>query len=238
MEDDFNQLTLFDVQAEYARTDQPLSNQQVYERLADKLGLSEETMTRTVAYGQAGSRANPFKRRVRWYQQELKAKGILEHHDIKGMWRMTGNARTELRENLGRVSVVGFSTELGVAIYGLCSPVFKTLDMPITLCLTSPPYLLRQARAYGNPANEQRYIDFICESLEPVVANLRRGGSICLNITNDSFLPRSPARSLYRERLVLALNERLGLWKMDELVWRNPNKPTGPVQWASKIAST
>src|SRR3546814_433199 len=46
-------------------------------------------------------------------------------------------------------------------------------------------------------------------------------------------MPNSPARSLYRERLILALHDRFGLHKMDELIWEAPKAP-GPVQWASK----
>jgi hypothetical protein len=46
-------------------------------------------------------------------------------------------------------------------------------------------------------------------------------------ISNDIFIAKSPARSLYRERLVLALHDRLGLWKMDELIWENKSKPQG-----------
>lgn len=39
---------------------------------------------------------------------------------------------------------------------------------------------------------------------------------------------------MYKERLMLALHEKLGLYKVDELVWVNKSKPPGPVQWASK----
>ena len=56
---------------------------------------------------------------------------------------------------------------------------------------------------------------------------------MCLNISNDIFEAQSPARSTYRERLVIALEDRLGLHKMDELIWENPSKPPGPLQWAS-----
>ncbi len=52
-------------------------------------------------------------------------------------------------------------------------------------------------------------------------------------IGNDVFMSNSPARSMYRERLILALHDRFGLHKMDELIWE-ANKPPGPVQWASK----
>ena len=64
--------------------------------------------------------------------------------------------------------------------------------------------------------------------------NLVQGGSVVLNISNDIFMPGSPARSLYRERLVIALCERLGLHKMDETIWMVPNKAPAPIEWASK----
>ena len=77
------------------------------------------------------------------------------------------------------------------------------------------------------------YIDWIRKMLAPVVRNLVPGGSICLNISNDLFEPGLPSRSLYRERLVIALCDRFGLRKMDELIWHNASKPPGPVRWAS-----
>lgn len=58
------------------------------------------------------------------------------------------------------------------------------------------------------------------------------GGSIVLNIGNDVFLERSPARSMYAERLLLALHDRLGLHLMDRVPWVNYSKPPGPTWWA------
>jgi site-specific DNA-methyltransferase (cytosine-N4-specific) len=57
---------------------------------------------------------------------------------------------------------------------------------------------------------------------------------VVLNVSNDIFMPGSPARSLYRERLVIALCDKLGLHKMDETIWMVQNKAPAPVQWASK----
>ena len=103
----------------------------------------------------------------------------------------------------------------------------------IVLCLTSPPYPLTKPRSYGN-VSEQQFVDWFCKTIEPVVKNLVRGGSLAVNLSNDVFLPGLPARSLYRERLVLALCERFGLYKIDEIPWINESKPPGPVAWASK----
>lgn len=48
------------------------------------------------------------------------------------------------------------------------------------------------------------------------------------------FEPGSPARSTFRERLVIALCDELALFKWDEFIWHNPSKAPGPIQWASR----
>lgn len=230
-----SQLNLFSgVLHAYAANDGGrLSNAEVYAGVAQSLGLSEEEAAIRVPIGKAGAERNALAQKVRWYQQTLKAAGILEKVEgERGVWQLTRKASKDLSQIEPKVAVVGFSTELGVAILGTCEHVFTHTAAPITLVLTSPPYPLNTARAYGNPS-EAQYVDWICQTLEPVVKNLVPGGSICLNISNDVFLHRSPARSLYRERLVLALHDRLGLYKMDEFIWENRSKPPGPIQYAS-----
>lgn len=76
-------------------------------------------------------------------------------------------------------------------------------------------------------------MDFICDALEPIIAQLIPGDSICLNLSNDVFVPGLPSRSLYRERTILALCDRFNLHLMDSIIWNNPSKAPGPVQWAS-----
>ena len=210
-----------------------LDNATLYADVAHRAGLPAEALAERVPIGHAGQPHNLVARRVRWHQQTLKHAGILQRVEgARGIWRLTEPAGVDLNRIGPNVAVVGFSTNLGVAILGACETVFSRIDAPITLCLTSPPYALAKARSYGNPS-EAEYVDWICRTLEPIVRNLVRGGSICLNVSNDIFMPGSPARSLYRERMVLALHDRLGLHKVDELIWHNPSKPPGPVQYAS-----
>jgi DNA modification methylase len=214
--------------------DGTLHNQDLYRIAAQTAGVPEEEASRREAVGESGEAHNLFARRIRWYQQTLKASGILEKVDgARGVWRLTKPASKDLSRIEPNVSVVGFSTELGIAILGSCDSVFASIDAPVTLMVTSPPYPLASARKYGNPP-EHLYVDWICRMLEPVVKNLVPGGSICLNISNDIFLTGSPERSLYCERLVLALHDRLGLRLMDRLIWQNKSKPPGPFQYASK----
>lgn len=211
-----------------------LKNNSLYDFVTTAGGVQKEEATRREAIGASGTAHNVFKRKVRGYQQTLKKAGILERVDGKrGVWRLTKPVGKDLNQIDSTVSVVGFSTHLGIAILSSCDTFFAAIDSPITLVVTSPPYPLASARKYGGPT-EPEYVDWICKTLEPVVRNLVPGGSICLNISNDLFLPGSPARSLYRERLVIALHDRLGLFKMDALAWHNDFKAPGPYQYTSK----
>ena len=228
------QLTLFGhVAAVYAEHTQPLRNDVLYDAVAKKAGVAQDDLRAVRPIGKAGTPRSPVQRKIRWAQQTLKTLGLLERvPEKRGEWQLTSKGKEKLTKADDDTHLLGFASDLGVAIWAKCNTVFAGLNEPIHLCLTSPPYPLRSPRAYGNPT-EHEYIDFICATLEPIVRNLVPGGSIALNISNDIFEAGSPARSLYRERLVLALADRLGLYKMDELIWENPNKPPGPVQWAS-----
>jgi DNA modification methylase len=221
---------LVDIQKAYA--DGPLENAALYQRLVKSGTLPEASLAGTTAVGRDRVQHNCTKRAIRWYQQTLKRLGVLENTGQRGHWGLVRANKDALTQATPRTVLLGFSTRLGVALWGSCADVFSGLDEPISLCLTSPPYPLSRPRAYGNPT-EREYVDWICGLLEPIVKNLVPGGSVVLNVSNDIFLTGSPARSLYRERLVLALHDRLGLQKMDEIIWHNPCKAPGPIQWAS-----
>lgn len=209
-----------------------LDNEALYQQLISSGGLPESLHKDRVQSGDLKGH-NLLKRKVRWYQQTLKAAGIIEHvPGRRGVWRLTEPSGKGLNALKPGLVVLGFSTNLGMALIGSCSTLFSRTDEPIHLVLSSPPYPLAVARSYGNPA-EHEYVDWLCTQLEPVVRQLVPGGSICLNISNSIFMPGIPARSLYRERLVIALYERFGLYKMDDLIWES-NKPPGPIAYASK----
>lgn len=233
------QLNLFAVLDAYQAGAQ--INSQAYERLGQDCGIQPEKWAQLQPVGQAQAAHNPLKRRVRWYQQTLKRLGLLEPvAGQRGAWRPTAAGRRTIEQRQqdlepaapGLVQL-GFSTELGMALWADCKDAFSRIDEPVHLVLTSPPYPLARQRDYGGPERGE-YVDWLCACLEPVVGRLAPGGSLFLNVSNDIFEAGSPARSLYRERLVLALHDRLGLHKMDEWIWHNPSKAPGPVAWASK----
>jgi site-specific DNA-methyltransferase (cytosine-N4-specific) len=227
------QLDLFSaILSAYSHGDE-VSNADLYKTLESTGTVSSATLCARSEIGKDKALHSPAKRSCRWIQQTLRKLGAIERVDGKrGVWRAVANAGEDLQQARPGVALLAFSTKLGLALWADCS-VFKTLDEPISLILTSPPYPLSCPRAYGNPS-EREFVDFICRALEPLVKSLVRGGSVALNISNDIFIKGSPERSLYVERTVIALNDRLGLHLMDRLVFENPCKPPGPTYWACR----
>lgn len=227
-----NQLELFHVQEAYSRAEKPLSNEELYESVADIARIPRSELNEQSEIGKAGTKRSKLKRKIRWYQQTLKALNLLERVEgERGVWQLTQANKKGLHEALGGVRLLAYSTNLGLAVWSSNKTLFADLDEPIHLCVTSPPYPLRIQRGYGNVA-ESQWVDFITEALEPIVKNLVPGGSVVLNISNDIFEPKRPSRSLYVERMVIALHDRLGLSLMDRWPWVNLSKPPSPTHWA------
>lgn len=228
------QLDLFRaVEDAFARNPR-LDTKKLYEEVRDTLGVSKAAFSRSEPIGRSGQKHSPMARAVRWAQQTLKVRGLIEKvPGRRGEWQVTREGREKLTRLIRPQTLLAFHTRLGLAVWGDCRDAAAGLQEEIHLVLTSPPYPIRKPRAYGG-IDEAEYVDWLCGILEPFVARLADGGSIALNVSNDVFEPGMPSRSLYRERLVLALHDRFGLHRMDELIWHNPSKPPGPVQWASK----
>ena len=208
-----------------------VDNKALFEQLSLDLSMPAETLLKKAPVGRSGEKHNLFARSVRWHQQTLKRLGVIERMD-RGVWRLTDKAKAELTQQKPQTVMLAFSTELGCALWGNAQDVFANLQEEITLAFTSPPYPLAVERQYGN-VEQGKYVDWLVQMLEPIVKNLRAGGSLVLNLSNDIFVPGMPSRSLYLERVTLALHDRLGLHLMDRFVWHNPSKPPGPIQWAS-----
>lgn len=215
-----------------------LSNDQLYEQLSGALGVEPQFWDKRAPVGASGQMVSLPKRRARWMQQTMRQLGLLERTETRGVWRLTSRGREAVHTKPRDLTMafpghvcLGFSTKLGLALWAEARDVFTRLDEPVHLVLTSTPYPLQRARAYGNPP-EHEFSDWICAQLEPAVKLLAPGGSIALNLGQDIFLPGVPERSLYIERAILDLHRRLGLSVMDRLIWNNPSKPPGPTRWA------
>ncbi len=179
--------------------------------------IPDNVMNARSPIGAAGDLHSTTRRSIRWQQQSLKALGVLERVEgARGVWQLTEKAKKGLNTPSPGVTLLGFSTNLGLALWGTSPDALAGLYEPIELVLTSPPFPLRISRAYGNPTASE-FVDFICQVLEPIVPKISATGSLVLNMTNDSFLEKSPGRSTYLERTIIALEDRLGLTLMDRV---------------------
>lgn len=213
----------------------PLTTTELYKRVKQRLveqGYEELSFNIKAPIGKEQVEHNLFHRKVRYIQASLKQQKLLRRVR-RNVWEYTGNGEGELHAIKQGKCVLAMSTQLGLCIWSRSETVFNdVIDEPISLVLTSPPYPLRIARAYGNPAS-QEYTDFICRILEPLISRLAEGGSIALNVGNDIFQEGSPARTTYIERLIIALEDRFGLHLMDRLIWSS-NKEQKPQEWVVK----
>ncbi|MDR8877281.1 DNA-methyltransferase [Burkholderia multivorans] len=228
------QLDLFaHVATAYAEaSNRELTNAELYPLVVSRAGLDAAVLDDRVPVGRTGERHNLFRRKIRWAQQTLKEMGVLSRvAGRRGVWVLSEAAGKKLSKARAGVKLVAFSTDLGVAIWGNNLDIIDGIDEPISLVFSSLPYLLRKPRAYGGIADEQQYIDFICNSTEPLLKHLAPGGSICLNLTADAYETGVPAQSIYFHRLVCALHDRLGLKMMNDVIWEG-SKPPGPTHWA------
>lgn len=227
-------ITLDTVKSVYERSITPIDNDELYSAATEKAGLPLDALNVVEPIGKRGEKRNPLKRQIRWMQQTLKQMGVIEQVGSKrGVWALTDEGKKGLNMARPGVKLIAYSTNLGVAIWGDTQDVLRDINEPIHLCLTSPPYPLKVARNYGN-VDERGWVEFIIRSLDPVVKSLVAGGSVVLNVSNDIFESKSPARSMYLERMVLALHDELGLSLMDRWQWVNPSKPPGPTWWACR----
>jgi site-specific DNA-methyltransferase (cytosine-N4-specific) len=225
-------ITLESVLSCYKKKDGPISNEQLYLDLSRESGLSIDELNERVPIGEKNAKHSKLKRKVRWIQQTLKHKGVLSNTPgERGVWELSEKSDKGLSKAPEGSSFIIFETNLGASVWGNNQDVIHQLDEPINLIITSPPYPLLKERDYGNVA-ESEYVDFICRTLEPAIEKLADGASVVLNVSNDIFIKKSPARSLYIEYLIIALHERLGLSLMDRIPWVNPSKPPGPTYWA------
>ena len=138
------QLDLFPaIMQEYCQASGELSNSELYQKIEEKYGGG--LFGHYSFIGKKNEKVDVLKHRIRWYQQTLKHTGVIERVD-RGVWRMIQQTRDSLTEIDDSYALLGFSTNLGIAVISKCQTFFSRFDQPIHLILTSPPYTLQNPR--------------------------------------------------------------------------------------------
>lgn len=214
------------------RADRVVSNEELYEEVRRRSGMSAEQMSARVPVGRSAQAVNVAHRSARWAQQSLKKAGLLEPAGRRGEWRVTATGKEALTMAPRGQALVAFSTKLGVALWADCRDAAPVMNKPLHLVLASVPYPLAKQRWYGNPSRDE-WLGFVIDACRAINGRLVPGSSVVLNVGADLFKPSSPARSTLPLQLVLELERQLGWELMDNLPWVNYSKPPGPVLYAS-----
>ena len=200
-----------------------------YDAVARLAGVGTPERTRRVANGKGT--VNAFERDVRWAQQRAKLDGLARRVG-EGDWEITGKGRTALRNAKPGLVVTIFTTASGVALWASCEDAVAHIDdASCALILTSPPYPLLRKKAYGNE-DERAYVSWLIGVARTWPRILTRDGSIVLNL-GDAWNRGEPTLSLYQERLLVRMEDELGMRLCQRFSWHNPSKMPAPAQWVT-----
>lgn len=196
-----------------------------YEAVSSKLGLTQDDLASKVKRGQVF--VGKWQHKVRQVQQKLKALELIEPEE-RGNWSVTSKGRQALTFAQHKTPKIYFETKNGVAFWGDSSELPALFHGQVDVIITSPPYLLTEEREYRNLGNtEQAYVDSLVKSIEGWLPMLTPTASVVLNI-GDSYKKGAGHLSLHKERLLIALEDRLGLHLVQKFVWYSPSKmPSG-----------
>jgi site-specific DNA-methyltransferase (cytosine-N4-specific) len=101
----------------------------------------------------------------------------------------------------------------------------------VDLIMTSPPYPLLKPREYGN-TDHKRWVEWMLRECENWIPLLTSRGSMMLNVGN-AWNAGVPSESSYIERLVIGLEDKLGMHLIQRLYWHNPAKLPAPMPWVA-----
>jgi site-specific DNA-methyltransferase (cytosine-N4-specific) len=206
-----------------------LGTRAIAEAVAERMALPAPLRDARIEI--SGQSRSHFRHRLRWAQQLAKFDGLVERDE--GRWRITRKGRDSLtRATPGQVVTV-FTTDSGAFLWGLAEDAIGHVeDGSVAAVWTSPPYPLLTQKRYGDPmAAGEGYVDWLTRMVEGWLPKLDGDdASVLLNL-GDAWMPGMPSISTYQERLVVRLEDRLGLRLAQRFTWWNTSALPGPTLW-------
>lgn len=201
----------------------------IYDLVAEKIDLPANERTARITI--SGHSYNAFEREVRWAQQRAKLQGLLRPAEA-GLWALTDKGHSALTKAAPGLVVTIFMTDKGAALWGHCEDAIGLIDdESCALIFSSPPYPLIRKKEYGNE-DERQYVDWMLRIAEQWPRKLTKDGSVVLNL-GDAWRRGEPTLSLYQERLLIKLEDELGLKLCQRFAWNNPAKMPAPAEWVT-----
>jgi site-specific DNA-methyltransferase (cytosine-N4-specific) len=96
---------------------------------------------------------------------------------------------------------------------------------------SSTPYLLVRSKEYRNE-DERSYVEWLLCAAQEWPRKLTKTWSVVLNL-GDAWRRGEPTLSLYQERLLIKLEDELGLKLCQRFAWQNTAKLPAPAVWVT-----
>ena len=194
--------------------------------VADRMGIPDSLRAAVADIGEQKN-VNLWSRRVRWVRQTAVERSLIDSSK-RNVWALTDKAAGALVECSPGVCIVVYETASGQMLWADAHTAAGVLaDKSVQLLLTSPPYPLLKAKKYGNLRGDD-YLQWITSFLEDAKRVIKDDGSLVINLMDCQETAGIPAMSLYKERLLIHLVDRVGYHLCQNFFWNNPNKiPNG-----------
>ncbi len=201
----------------------------IYDNIAQKLDLPPEIREQTKTCN--GRTINTFERRVRWTRQTAVLRGLIDKSE-RSVWSLTQSANAKLG-NIIRGSVVTFAiSDRGAFLWASAEDAVAVIEEgSVDLLMTSPPYALINPKEYGNEQPE-KWVDWMLTLCNQWCRLLTPTGSMMLNI-GPCWRKGEPAQELHVERLLVRLEDCLGIHLLERLDWTSPTKLPTPLNWVA-----
>ena len=200
----------------------------VIDAVSTRLGIPDAVKNdfRDVDCGKWGKRRrSAWRQRLHVVRLNAVLAGLIEKHR-SGYWTLSDKGRGSLVKCQPGVIVTVYTTEFGEVLWADAVTAAGALaDNSVQLLFTSTPYPLAGAgRKYGNLTPAET-VDLVVKCAMEWKRALRDDGSIILNL-RDVWLPKAQTggavRSLYMEKLLIALSDECRLFFSDRFYWTNP----------------
>ncbi len=201
---------------------------EVIDQVSARLGVPDSVKDdfQLFNFGRWGNRRrSAWRQKLHWVRQNAVSAGLIER-GAHGYWKLSEKGRGSLVKCQPGVILTVYETAAGEVVWADAVTGAGALENDsLRLLFSSPPYpLAGPGRKYGNITPAET-VELIVKCAHEWRRALTDDGSIVLNL-RDVWLPKGESggavRSLYQEKLLLALVEDVKLYFCDRFIWKNP----------------
>ncbi|MGI8545972.1 MAG: DNA-methyltransferase [Gemmatimonadaceae bacterium] len=212
--------------------EKPRGPKSLADELARRFDVPSELREARVPIRGGRETVNALDRHVRFALLKARAMRLVESPE-RNLWVLTPAGEKGLRSATPGVVITLITGARGVGLWGYAEDAAALLDdESVALLMTSPPYPLLRPKAYGN-LDEREHVEWLVRIIERYLRKMDKQASIVLNLA-DVYRRGKPVVSTYIDRMIVRLEDELGLQLSGRFIWDKGNAvlPT-PAEWVN-----